>query len=194
MFIRTERLFLRPSWPEDLDELLETLNEYEIAQNLGVKGIPRTREELQDRLTRPRAPSLPSLFIYLRDGAEGASLVGGIGLARSEEGVELGYWVAPAHRGQGYAEEAVEALLQHAKAFGHDRIVACHFDDNVASATVLERAGFARTGEKRERYSAARGTVASATLFVAELGQIPFRSVGQHRQHQSQEVVAPLAE
>ncbi len=193
MFIRTERLFLRPSWPEDLDELLEILNEEEIAQNLGVMGVPRTREELQARLIKPRDPALPALFIYLRDDAKGASLVGGIGLGRSEDGVELGYWIAPTHRGNAYAEEAVEALLQQAKAFGHDRIVACHFDDNVATATVLERAGFHRTGEKRERYSAGRGTVAPATLFVAEPKKIPFKAVGQQQQ-QSAEFAAPLTE
>lgn len=168
MFIRTERLLLRPSWPEDLDELLELLSEEDIAQNLGIRGLPRTREELQAYIARPRLPKLPHFFINLRD-SQGTRLVGGIGLGRNEDEVELGYWIAPAFRGRGFAEEAVRAVLNQARALGHRRIVACHFADSPTSATVLMKAGFADTGESRDRYSAGRGGVAPANVYVIDL-------------------------
>lgn len=168
MFIRTERLLLRPSWPEDLDELLDLLGEEDIAQNLGVQGLPRSREELQAYIARPRVAMLPHFFINLRK-SNATRLIGGIGLGRDGDDVELGYWIARAHRGQGFAEEAVRAVLDQARAIGHRRIVACHFADSTASAAVLESAGFVRTGETRERYSAARATVAPANFYIADL-------------------------
>jgi len=57
--------------------------------------------------------------------------------------VEIGYGVAPAHRGRGYATEAVQALI--AWAFGHAevrRIVAACAPENTASIRVLTRLGF----------------------------------------------------
>jgi ribosomal-protein-alanine N-acetyltransferase len=170
MFIRTERLLLRPSWPEDLDELLELLSEDEIAQNLGVKELPRTREELQALLSRPRAPMLPHFFVNLRQ-SNATPLIGGIGLGRNGDEVELGYWIAKPYRGQGFAEEAVRAVLNQARAIGHRSIVACHFADSTASASVLEKAGFTRTGETRDRYSIGRGSVAPANVYVVDLAK-----------------------
>ncbi len=170
MFIRTQRLLIRPGWPEDLDELLDLLSEDEIVQNLGVKEWPRSRADMQAMIARAREPRLPHFFINLRESND-TRLVGGIGLGRNDDEVELGYWIAPTYRGRGFAEEAVRAVLAQARALGHDRIVACHFADSVASATVLERAGFVRSGEVRERYSAGRDTVAPANVFIADLAK-----------------------
>lgn len=170
MFIRTERLLLRPSWPEDLDELLELLSEGEIAQNLGVMELPRTREELQQLIARPREPMLPNFFMNLRQ-SNAMRLIGGIGLGRNGDEVELGYWVAPEYRGQGFAEESLRAVLAQARAIGHRRLVACHFADSAASASVLERAGFVRTKETRERYSIGRGGVAPANVYFVDLAE-----------------------
>jgi len=172
MFVRTERLLLRPSWPEDLDELLALLSEEDIARNLGVSAMPRSREELQALLVRPRSPRLPHFFINLREN-HSIKLVGGIGLGQPEDDVELGYWIAPQYRGRGFAEEAARAVLTHAKAIGHRTILACHFADSPASGAVLEKAGFVRTGETRDRFSAERGEVAPANVYVADLRELP---------------------
>lgn len=58
--------------------------------------------------------------------------------------VELGYGLAPAYRGRGFATEAVEALCAHA--FADPRtaaVVATTVPGNLPSARVLERCGFA---------------------------------------------------
>lgn len=61
--------------------------------------------------------------------------------------VEIGYGVAPLHRGRGYATEAAGALvrwaLTHSKV---KRIIAECAPDNRASIRVLEKTGFLRSG------------------------------------------------
>lgn len=168
MFIRTERLLLHPTWPENLDELVALLGEESIVRNLDVRGLPRTPEALSDYIARPRDPLLPHFFIEVRSPS-GMKLVGGIGLGREGEDIELGYWIGEAHRGNGYAEEAVRAVLDQARTLGHRRIVACHFADNTATGRILEKAGFANSGVMRDRFSPARGGNAPALVYVAEL-------------------------
>lgn len=171
MFIRTERLFLRPGWPEDMDELLDVLGDDEVTRNLAVVPLPADLEEARSYLSQPREKLLPHFFIYLRTSS-GSALVGGIGLGRNGHDVELGYWIARAHRGRGYAGEAVRAVLDQARMLGHRRIVASHFADNAASARVLQSVGFVDTGAIHCRYSAGRGSEAPARIFVADLDTI----------------------
>ena len=76
-------------------------------------------------------------------------MIGSVGLGRHGDDIELGYWIARSHWGQGYATEAARAVLGLAEALGHRRIFAGHFADNPASGRVLAKAGFSadwRTG------------------------------------------------
>jgi len=168
LFIRTPRLFLRPSWPEDWDELFALLDEDAVALNLGVEDWPRTVEETKQFVCRPRENLLPHFFIHLRED-DGLRLIGGIGLGRSCDEVELGYWIAPAFWGHGYATEALRAVLERARLLGHRRVIASHFSENLATAKVLEKAGFRATGETKTRYSVTRGMEVLATTYAVEL-------------------------
>ncbi|WP_052223631.1 GNAT family N-acetyltransferase [Novosphingobium malaysiense] len=168
MFFRTERLFLRPGWPEDLDDLFEAFNDESIQRTVEVTAFPRTREAVREYLERPRDPRYPHFFMYLR-GAQGAKLVGGIGLGPYGNDAEVGYWIASAYRGKGYALEALRAVVRQAWTLGHRRLVARHFIDSDASVRVLEAAGFQDTGDEQPRYSEGRGGSAPARIFVADL-------------------------
>jgi RimJ/RimL family protein N-acetyltransferase len=70
--------------------------------------------------------------------------VGGIGFKDRPAGgcAEIGYGLAPSARGQGYAAEAVIALLKIAVEHGLSRVVADTTVDNVASQHTLIGAGF----------------------------------------------------
>jgi RimJ/RimL family protein N-acetyltransferase len=173
MFIRTERLFLRPGWPEDFDELVNAISEETAQRNPGVGELPRSTCAMRDYLAKPRDPRLPHLVMYLR-APGGPKLVGGIGLGRIENEVELGYWIAPAHRGRGFAREAVRAVLAQARTLGHRRVVASHFADNPATLDVLQQAGFADSGQERERFAQGRAMPIRARIYVANLGERPF--------------------
>ena len=61
--------------------------------------------------------------------------------------VEIAYGVDPDYRGRGYAKEAAQALVDHARNTGA-RIVRAHtLPDNAASIRVLVSCGFERIGE-----------------------------------------------
>ena len=87
--------------------------------------------------------------------------IGDIGFkGRPQDGaVEIGYGIAPSARGNGYAAEAVRALVALAGRLGLSRVVAGTDADNAASQRTLERAGFSRTG-----------TDGGLHLFAVEIG------------------------
>ena len=55
--------------------------------------------------------------------------------------VEIGYTIFPAHRGNGYATEAVTGLLELAWRNGVDAVLASVAQDNEPSLRVLDRVG-----------------------------------------------------
>lgn len=171
MFIRSERLFLRPGWPEDREELLALIGDEAVVRNLATSSWPSTADDVQEFICRPRDKLLPHFFVTLPT-ADGAKLIGSIGFGRDGEDAELGYWIARSHWGQGYATEAARAVLCLARALGHRRVVASHFIDNRAARRVLAKAGFRPTGIVRPRYSLARGGDAPAMIYVAELDAV----------------------
>jgi RimJ/RimL family protein N-acetyltransferase len=96
-------------------------------------------------------------FVWALDTGEDDmnGLIGMISLrVKGGEGA-IGYWVAPAFQGAGYASEAVEAVIAHAAGLGLEALVAQAFQDNLPSVKVLTRAGFVYEGEGA-LYSVAR--------------------------------------
>jgi RimJ/RimL family protein N-acetyltransferase len=80
---------------------------------------------------------------------DGGAIVGAIGLeiVREHGHAELGYWIARAAWGRGYATEAGRAVVDHAfGVLGLARLQAHHMQENAASGRVLEKIGFTREG------------------------------------------------
>jgi ribosomal-protein-alanine N-acetyltransferase len=85
--------------------------------------------------------------------AEDAALVGAIGLEIDRVGAcaKLGFWLGRAYWGRGYATEAVDAVIGYGFAVLElERIWAPRFRWNAASARVLQKAGLAQEGSRRE--------------------------------------------
>jgi RimJ/RimL family protein N-acetyltransferase len=87
---------------------------------------------------------------------DGSGVVGSVSLHSIDavqNDAEIGYWTAPAARGQGVAAAAVDAACRWAFAtLPVDRIELCHAVENAASARVAEKAGFTREGRLRRSY------------------------------------------
>jgi RimJ/RimL family protein N-acetyltransferase len=170
MFARTERLLLRPSWPEDARELHNAIADEAIVRNLARAPWPYTEDEAARFASVQHDEMHPSFLLMLRtDGAP--RIIGACGLGeRDGKGeVELGYWIARPYWGLGFASEAGRAVLGIAKALGHQRLVAGHFIDNPASGQVLRKLGFRPTGKSEQRYSKGRGCAAPSQLYEKSL-------------------------
>ena len=70
----------------------------------------------------------------------------GINARHEPQAVEVGYTVFPEHRRQGYAAEAVRALLAWAKEQGVGRFIASVAPHNEPSLRLVRRLGFAEVG------------------------------------------------
>lgn len=93
----------------------------------------------------PHAEGWPGYLFVLRGEAQ---LVGNGGFVAPPDAlgeVEIGYEVAPAHGGQGYATEAAQALVSHAFAFGAQAVLAHTADGANASNGVLAKLGMQLT-------------------------------------------------
>ena len=169
MFARTDRLLLRPGFPEDAPALAAAIADQAIVRNLATAPWPYAVRDAEAFLAAPRDPVLPSLLITERTDSA-PRLVGACGLGRRPSGaVELGYWIARAHWGRGIATEACAALIDIARALGLPSLEGSHFVDNPGSARVLEKLGFEPTGIIAPRFSCGRGGEAPARLLRLQL-------------------------
>ena len=100
---------------------------------------------------------------------DGAHLIGSVGYWQRGDGVaELGFWLGPDSWGRGFATEDARALLGHGFETGRQGAFSTsHFIDNPASARVIAKLGFARTGRIR-LLSPARGQEVEAITYRLE--------------------------
>jgi RimJ/RimL family protein N-acetyltransferase len=147
--IKTERLILREWRDEDLP-LIAAINGDRLAMRHFVK--PMTREESDASIARYRKSQAENGFCMWAVEAPGvAPIVGVLGLARTgfepplETGVEIGWRLAPAHWGKGYATEGAKAALSFGfEQIGLTEILSMTTLVNEASWRVMERIGMRR--------------------------------------------------
>lgn len=146
MFARTQRLTLRPGWPEDAVALTAAIAHEAVAFKLARLPWPYTVAHAADWLAQTSRPGEVSRLILAHEGDQ-ARLVGGIGIHPDGEAHEIGYWLTPSAWGRGYATEAGRAMLGIARyGMGLKRLTSGHFLDNPASGRVLTKLGFRPTG------------------------------------------------
>ncbi|WP_298302323.1 GNAT family N-acetyltransferase [uncultured Erythrobacter sp.] len=172
MFHRSERLLLRPVWPEDWQAVYGGIADEDVVRNLARAPWPYSPQDARDFVARTADPKFPKFLITL---ARSAQVVGCIGIDATEEhatAVELGYWVARSHWGQGIATEAGRAAIEVARVLGHRQVTASHFLDNPASGRVLEKIGFSPTGRIVARHSCGRGEEAMTVEYALDLNSV----------------------
>jgi RimJ/RimL family protein N-acetyltransferase len=157
MFARTERLLLRPGWPEDAAALTAAIADQGIVRNLASAPWPYAEGDARAFLTGWADASLPRFVLVQRTAAQ-PRLIGCIGMDVMDNGAtELGYWIARPFWGLGYATEAGRHMIDLARTLDIRRLTASHFADNPASGSVLRKLGFRPTGRVVERASKGRG-------------------------------------
>ncbi len=117
---------------------------------------------LQDLISKYTDPGTPVrapyvLGVCLRGSRE---LIGHVGLSPLNGEVEVGFAIADRHQGRGYASEAVRAVLDWAiPRFDLPRVLGIAASDNVASCSVLERAGFELARQSAGRLHGRQGLI-----------------------------------
>jgi RimJ/RimL family protein N-acetyltransferase len=150
--LRTERLVMRGFREEDLDALAEISADSEVTEWVGdPDGL--SREETWRRMAyfighwELRGFGQWALF-----DQHSGELVGRAGLLRPEgwPGLEVGWLVARAHWGRGFAPEAGRASLDWARdALGADHVISLIEPHNERSARVAEKLGMTVEGHTK---------------------------------------------
>ena len=155
--LKGSRLTLRRPRLADAVEIHDGIGHYDVVNNLSRAPWPYEFMHAVEWLTKLENADEPLKdfpFAIVRDG----HVIGVVGVHLNPEGPELGYWLRQSAWGQGYATEAARLALAFAFAdLDLSEVEAGHFADNPASGRVLQKLGFAYTGDQ-PRYSLARGS------------------------------------
>ena len=141
--LETERLVLRAPCPNDAGALARLINDRRIAVNTARIPYPYSVKDADQFIAAVNRQGGEAAFLITLDG----ELIGGCGVAQSDSGPELGYWVGVPFWGQGFATEAARAVIDHAFGnLGREVLEAGARVSNPASRRVLEKCGFQWTG------------------------------------------------
>lgn len=150
--LRTERLVLRGWRDEDLEVFAAMNADAEVMRHFPATLDRAASDELAGRIRERWADRRPSLWAVEVPGV--APFVGFVGLfepnfdAPFTPAVEVGWRLARAHWGRGYAPEAAVAALRYwFEVFGLDSIVSFTVPANTASQRVMHKIGLRRVTE-----------------------------------------------
>ena len=146
--IQTERLNLKPFSEQNVDELMDLLTAPEVTSSFMVPEM-ESRQDLEKL-----AQTLISFSqmdddkhleygIYLNERFIG--FVNDCGIRDDE--IEIGYVIHPRYQGQGYATEAVRAVITELREMGFRKIIAGYFSENTASLRVMQKCGMQQTDQ-----------------------------------------------
>ncbi len=149
--IRTARLRLEPVTAANAGTLWDVLQEPDLRDFQDLPDVNRTHflRTVSGRPTRfgPGATGRFEWLVHLADKTEPVGWVS-LRIAESSRAIaEIGYSVVRAHRGRGFASEAVAALVDEGfRRTRVQRIRAYCLPENLASRAVLRRNGFEDDG------------------------------------------------
>jgi [ribosomal protein S5]-alanine N-acetyltransferase len=165
--IETNRLTLRPFTASDAVQVATLAGDWDVARMCARLPHPYGEADAHAWLaTIPEARAAGTGFQFAITTAHDG-VIGAIGIERRREGEPptLGYWLGKPFWGRGYATEAGAAVLAHAtEDLGATQFRSEHFEENTPSGAVLQKLGFAYTGDVRSMHCLARGAKVPARL------------------------------
>lgn len=144
--IDTARLVLRRLHESDAEFIYELVNDPDWLRNIGDKGV-RNLDDARGYLRKGPLDMYARLGfgLWCVETKDTGARIGMCGLIKRDslEDVDIGFAFLPAYRAQGYAREAAQATLAHARdALGLRRLVAIVSPHNADSAKLLGKIGF----------------------------------------------------
>ncbi|MGD0026282.1 MAG: GNAT family N-acetyltransferase [Xanthobacteraceae bacterium] len=141
--LETERLTLRAPRHEDVKAIARLANDRRIAENTARIAHPYRIDDAERLIAAVNRQDGEVTFVITLDD----TLIGACGIDPRQGGPEIGCWLGVPYWNQGYATEAVRAVIDHA--FGdlhHEALQAGARISNPASRRVLEKCAFQWTG------------------------------------------------
>ncbi len=142
--LETERLVLRAPRLEDAKALALLANDKRIAENTRRIPHPYSRADADDFISAVNNPGGEITYLITK---QNDAIIGACGISNQDGAPDVGYWLGTKYWGQGYATEAVRALIDFAfTELDHDVLQAGARVTNPASRRILEKCGFQWTG------------------------------------------------
>lgn len=151
IFLKTERLIIKPSTPEDFDDLYAIQSDPDVMQYVGegARNIKEVKQSLENIIAHHQKHgfSFGSVFEKTSKLLIGQAGLCYLGNDDSQPEIEVGYRLKKQHWGNGYATELTKALITWG--FNNltvDKLVAVARLENKRSCRVLEKAGMDYVG------------------------------------------------
>ncbi|MDW3650321.1 MAG: GNAT family N-acetyltransferase [Bacteroidia bacterium] len=148
--LQSERLILGEILPRHVPEIAELVNNPKIAQMTLHIPHPYERKDAEDWIIKVRQnfenEGRYSFGIRLKSTD---AFIGAMGIHPNKEyfKAELGYWIGEPYWNQGYASEALGAILKFGfEELGMNKLFAQHLIDNPASGKVMIKNGMIKEG------------------------------------------------
>jgi len=153
--LETKRLILRAARLEDAKAVAALANDRRIAENTARIPHPYKVADAEKFIGAASKDGEAVFLVTLRN----KTVIGACGVMLQEETPELGYWLGVPHWNQGYATEALHAVIDYAFTdLAHDALQAGARVTNPASRRVLEKCGFQWTGVGLYRINSIRSS------------------------------------
>ena len=145
--ISTARLTLRPFREEDKARLVEMMQNPEITATF---MVPDYKEEAQFCALADKLIAFSRIedTVHLEYGIyQEDCLIGFINdCGHDDDAIEVGYVIDPSCKGQGYATEALKAVIGELREMGFKKVLAGFFEGNIGSFRVMEKCGLRLNG------------------------------------------------
>ncbi len=149
-----ERVMLRRIMPGDAEDMYEYSRQPELTRFLlwdPHPSIEHTKRYIAYLQERYKARELYDWAVVLKESGKMIGTCGFASYHRETRIAEVGYVIAPAYQGCGFAPEALALLLRYAFcSMGLHRVEARCFVENEASKRVMEKCGLRYEGTARE--------------------------------------------
>jgi RimJ/RimL family protein N-acetyltransferase len=176
--IESARLVLRALCPADADKVAGLANNRNIAEMTATIPHPYTAQDALDWIAGSGGAEGLTLAICRKSDGE---FIGCCGYFMAGAGVpEIGYWIGEPYWNQGYATEAVRAMIDHLfTSTEHGTLTAGCRVTNAASRAVLDKCGFQWTGARLFRSRSLQAQVPADSFRLTKGTWTALRSWGR---------------
>lgn len=144
-YIETDKLLIRTLEMKDKNKFFQYRSMPEVYQYQALR--PKDIDEIEEFISKNVSicPNTRNTWLQLAVCLKEGKLIGDIGIHFIDDDyqIEIGYTLSPEYQGNGYAVEAVKAVINYTfSVFRKHRITASVDPDNLKSIKLLQKIGF----------------------------------------------------